>query len=184
MKTTLPALAAIFVLGTALPALADWNEVGHVDVRHNGERFMRDVRMGGAVEQLQLRAEGDDVFCRSVRATFGNGRTRDVFHGVLHRDDAVNVDLPGDRRNLRNLSFQCGTQHRGGARIRVAADVGRYRDEWRRNPDFGRLWSRSFNWGSDVVNDWQYLGAENFRGRGDTEIASPAGVDAISMPWR
>ncbi|MEP6830384.1 MAG: hypothetical protein ABI963_08600 [Rhizomicrobium sp.] len=169
MKATLPALAAMLVLGTAIPALADWDEVGRINLRSRNDREMQDVRLGGAVEKLQLRAEGDDVFCRSVRATFGNGQTREIFRGPLRRGDATDVDMPGDRRNLRNLSFQCGPQHRGDASIRVVADVGRYRDEWRRNPDFDRVWARTFNWGSDLVNNWKFLGSEDFRGRGDTE---------------
>lgn len=169
MKTTLPALVALLVAGTALPALADWNEVGHVDVRFRGDREVQEVRLGGPVEQLQFKAEGSDIFCRSVRATFGNGRDREIFRGPLRRGDTRMIDLPGERRNLRALSFQCASERRGDASIRVVADVGRYRDDWRRNPDFDRMWARTFNWGSDLVNDWQYLGSEDFRGRGDTE---------------
>src|SRR3569623_43866 len=169
MKTALPALAAILVLGTALPALADWNEVGHVDVRFRGDREMQDVRLGGPVEQLQFKAEGSDIFCRSVRATFGNGRDREIFRGPLRRGDTRMIDLPGERRNLRGLSFQCASQRPGDASIRVVADVGRYRDDWRRNPDFDRMWARTFNWGSNLVNDWRFLGSEEFRGRRDTE---------------
>lgn len=169
MKTTLPALAAILVLGTALPAFADWNEVGHVDVRFRGDRATQDVRLGGPVEKLQFKAEGSDVFCRSVRASFANGRDREIFRGEIRRGNSRDIDLPGDRRDLRNLSFRCASQHRGDASIRVVADVGRYRDDWRRNPDFDRLWARTFNVGSNLVNDWQFIGAEDFRGRGESE---------------
>ena len=107
MKATLPALVALLVVGTALPALAEWNEVGRVDVGFRGDREMQDVRLGGPVEQLQFKAEGGDIFCRSVRATFGNGRDREIFQGPLRRGDTRMIDLPGDRRYLRGLSFQC-----------------------------------------------------------------------------
>jgi hypothetical protein len=185
MKLALPVLAALFCLGAAPAAFAAWDNIGRVDVGFRGDRVVRDVRFGGAVEGLQLRAEGDDITCRSVRARFGNGADREVFRGRIRRGDSVTVDLPGDRRNLRNLSFRCAADHPGRAGIRVVADVGRYRDEWRRNPDFDRLWARTFNWGSDLVNDWQYLGSEDFRGRGDreTRFAGWKGrrIDALAL---
>lgn len=160
----LTALAA----GT-VPALAAWNEVGQVSVHDGGDRFMRDVRMGGPVERLQLTAEGRNIFCRSVRAEFGNGADREIFRGVLKRGQPATIDLPGERRSINNLSFQCASQSRGGATIRVSADLGRYGDTWRRNPDFSRLWGKLFNLSSNLVNDWQYLGAEEFSGRNDRE---------------
>ena len=185
MKTALPALAAILFLSAAPPALADWNEVGHIDVSFRGDRERQDVRLGGPVEQLQFKAEGSDIFCRSVRATFGNGRDREIFRGPLRRGDTRMIDLPGERRYLRGLSFQCASERRGDASIRVVADVGRYRDDWRRNPDFDRMWARTFNWGSDMMNDWQYLGSEEFRGRGDNEtrFAGWGGrrIDAVAL---
>ena len=92
MKTALPGLAAILFLSTALPALAEWNEVGHVDVRFRGDREMQDVRLGGPVEQLQFKAEGGDIFCRSVRASFGNRRDREIFRGPLRRGDSRMIE--------------------------------------------------------------------------------------------
>ena len=185
MKLALPVMAVCFCLGAAVPALAAWDEVGRVDVGFRGDRETRDVRFGGAVEGLQLRAEGNDINCRSVRARFGNGADREIFRGRLRQGDSTNIDLPGDRRNLRSLSFQCTTDSPRRASIRVVADVGRYRNEWRRNPDFDRMWARTFNWGSDLVNDWQYLGAEEFRGRGDheTRFAGWRGrrIDALAL---
>ncbi|HEY4275218.1 MAG TPA: hypothetical protein VGM68_07025 [Rhizomicrobium sp.] len=185
MKATLAALAAMLFVGTAVPAFAAWDEVGRVDIGFRGDRETRDVRFGGAVEGLQLRAEGNDINCRSVRARFGNGSDREIFRGRLRQGDATNIDLPGDRRSLRSLSFQCTADSPRRASIRVVADVGRYRDEWRRNPDFDRMWSRTFNWGSDLVNDWQYLGAEDFRGRGDRETSFAGwrgrNIDALAL---
>jgi hypothetical protein len=153
-----------------VPALAAWNEVGRVSVRDGADR-VRGMRMGGPVERLQLTAEGRNIFCRSVRAEFGNGADREIFRGTLKRNNPTMIDLPGERRNINNLSFQCASRSRGEATIRVSADVGRYADTWRRNPDFSRLWSNMFNLSSNLVNDWQYLGAEEFSGRNDRETA-------------
>jgi len=165
--------------------MGEWDEVGQVDVHRQGERFTRDIPLGGPVDRLQLTATGGDVLCRHVRATFGNGRSREVFHGTLREHRAQPVDLPGKERDVRKLSFQCGAVHDRNATIRVAADIGRNRDAWRRNPNFNRLWAKTFNWGSELVNDWQYLGAETFQGRRDSEnrFAGFRGrhVDAVAL---
>ena len=185
MRTKSILLVSAFVLGTSLPASADWDRVGHVRLQGRNDQATEQVRLGGAVERLRLTAEGANVSCRSVRAEFGNGREQEIYQGALPRNKSIDVDLPGDRRNLRNLSFRCGVQNRGDAVIQVSADVGRYRDEWRRNPDFSRLWGRAFNWGSDVVNDWHYLGSKEFSGRDDSEsrFAGWRGrrIDAVAL---
>jgi hypothetical protein len=159
----------LFTASFALPAFAAWDEVGRLSVSPNAERFEKDFRMGGPVERLRLTAEGDDILCRAVQAQFGNGADRQVFRGPLRRGQTTDIDLPGESRVIRNLSFQCRSEHRDGATIRIGADVGRYRDVWRRNPDFARFWARTFNWGSDLLNNWQLVGSENFRGRDEEE---------------
>jgi hypothetical protein len=157
------------LLCAATPALADWDHIGDIRVQYRGDRATEQLRLGGPVERLELTADRSDMFCRSVRARFGNGRDREIYHGTLQRGQDVNVDLPGDTRTLRALSFNCAAQDRSGGVIRVSADIGRYRDEWRRSPDWRRTWSRLFNWGSEQANNWQLVGAEHFEGRGDSE---------------
>jgi hypothetical protein len=183
MKKLLP-LLILAVAGTSVPAYAAWDDLGRVEIHSRHDRDSQNVRLGGAVERLRLTAEGGNVECRSVRAEFGNGRSSEIFQGTLRQNRATDVDLPGDRRTLRNLSFRCGTD-RGAAVIRIFADVGRYRDEWRRNPDFARMWGRAFNWGSEMVNDWHYLGTEKFSGRRDREnsFAGWGGrrIDAVAL---
>jgi hypothetical protein len=185
MKNLSILLVSTFILGNSLPASADWDRIGQVRIQGRNDQAAEAVRFGGAVERLRLTAEGANVNCRSVRAEFGNGREREIFQGALPRNKSIDVDLPGDRRNLRNLSFRCSVQNRGEAFIRVSADVGRYRDEWRRNPDFSRLWGKAFNWGSNLANDWHYIGSEEFSGRDDSEsrFAGWRGrhVDAIAL---
>lgn len=179
-KSKLAILAAMLCLGAAAPALADWDNIGSIDVGGDDRRGPpgammradRDVRsfdFGGPVERLQLRAERSDVMCRSVDATFGNGQRTNVFSGRLPQNRPVNVDMPGRERSIRRLEFNCRADSFRGATIRIVADVGRYRDDWRRNPDWQRNWSRVFNWGSQMVNDWQMVGQERFEGRRDVE---------------
>lgn len=67
----------------------------------------------------------------------------------------------------------------------MSADIGRYRGDWQRNPDFGRVWSRMFNWGSNMVNDWRYLDSVSFEGRRDRENSSAGwkgrNIDAVAL---
>lgn len=170
-KTRLAVFAALLCAGAATPALADWNNIGSVDVSQGRDRDMRTFNLGGPVDQLRLRAEDGDVYCRAVNATFGNGATRQVFSGRLDQNRATNVDLPGNNRNITRLAFNCSADRRGGATIRIAADIGSHRAEWQRNPDFARTWANVFNWGSNAVNNWQYTGQVSFEGRRDSESA-------------
>jgi hypothetical protein len=78
-----------------------------------------------------------------------------------------------------------------GGNIEIAADIGRYRAEWRRSPDWDRTWSRMFNWTDEEprfgendrlerdryitgpldTSGWINLGARSFEGAFDREVA-------------
>jgi hypothetical protein len=165
--------AALFCLGLAAPALAAWDSLGtvNVDGRPGTDRDARTFNMGGPVERLQLRAERSDIECRSVRARFGNGNRRDIFHGRLREGRTVDIDMPGNARNLNRLAFACTALDRRGGTIRISADVGRYRNDWMRGPNWRSTWARMFNWGSNMANDWRLVGTERFEGRRDSERA-------------
>ena len=185
-KGKIALLATVLCVSAAVPAYAAYENVGRVEIGNRNDmrgrdrdrfdrrdRNMGDVkvfRLGGAVDSLQVRAEGSDISCRSVDATFENGRTRSVFNGDLREGRTVNVDMPGRERGIRSLDFNCMARGRGdNAAIRITADIGNHRDEWRRSPDWNNSWSKVFNWGSNAVNNWQMIGQERFEGRGDTE---------------
>jgi hypothetical protein len=171
------ALAAVLFSGAAAPALAAWDRIGSVDISSRNGTQAQYENFGGRVEALALQARDADVTCRDVTATFGNGQTANVFHGVLQRGRNVTVDLPGEARMIRRLDFDCRASDRGGARVDIAADVGRYQAEWRRSPDWDRMWSRIFPWANDrrFGNDryvtgqldtsgWTRLASERFEG--------------------
>lgn len=185
MKRLMLVVSATLAIGIALPALGAGDEIGRLHISPDGGRFERDVPMGGPVERLYLTAEDDDVFCRSVRAQFANEADREVFHGLLRQGRTADIDLPGERRNVRALSFQCRSEHRGGGTVRVGAEVGRYRDAWRHHPDFNRLWARAFNWGSNLMNGWALLGSETFSRRHESEKRFAGGrgrhIDALAL---
>ncbi|MDR3527801.1 MAG: hypothetical protein P4L57_11015 [Rhizomicrobium sp.] len=163
------ALSAFLCAGAATPALAAWDHIGSVTIdRHDG-RDARSFDFGGPVSALQLRAEDGDVRCDAVRATFGNGSVSTIFSGRLREGRDTSVDLPGGNRAITNLAFDCDS--RGHARIEISADVGQYHSEWMRGPNWQKSWAKVFNWGSNAVYDWKYLGQERFEGRDDSERA-------------
>lgn len=166
MKTSRVALlSALLCAGAAMPALADWDGIGVVRLHRSQSQT---VDLGGPVMRLRLQAEESDVRCRAVRATFANGRTKTIFSGRLREGRPSTVDLPGNLRRISRLAFECDT--RGNeARIRVFADIGDYRSDWRRGPNWHDTWAKMFNWGSNEIYDWKYLGQERFEGRRDRE---------------
>lgn len=185
MNTTrLAALAAVLCVGAAMPAYADWDNIGSVSVSHRRDHDTRYFDLGGPIDRLNLRAEGSNIECRGVNATFGNGHTRQIYSGRLYAGRTTNVDLPGNERNIKRLAFNCRAQGSHGT-IRIAADIGSHRDEWRHNPNFGRVWARMFNWGSNAVNNWKYAGQVSFEGRHDRENAFAGwrgrNVDSIAL---
>lgn len=197
------ALAALLFGGMALPAQAAhtdrWYPLGSVDFSWRGERERAWAHFAGPVERLNFLAEGNGVTCRNVRATFDNGRTMHIFRGSIRRGRSVDVDLPGRDRGIRRLDFNCRSEGRREATIQIAADIGRYRGDWRRNPDWERNWARTFNWGDDDRGDnrgdrddhrwdsdrWVRLGSESFEGRGDREVAyagwSGRSIEALAL---
>ena len=87
--------------------------------------------------------------------------------------------------------------------MRILADVGRYQNEWRGNPNWNQLYSQLFSWGNNGpgrpdANDrrgdgrsarnngpdnWIQIGTESFEGRNDRETTSAgwAGRDIDSI---
>ncbi|HEX3486952.1 MAG TPA: hypothetical protein VHT51_18000 [Micropepsaceae bacterium] len=171
-STHVVGLAAVLLSGIALPALADWDHIGSVDFSYRNTNDTQYGNFGGPVEALALRAQNSDVTCRDVTATFGDGDRAEIFHGFLPRGRNVAVDLPGRSHLIRRLDFNCHSMDRNGASVEIAADVGRYRAEWRRSPDWDRTWSRMFHWndndrqvtGQLDTSGWITLGRERFEG--------------------
>ena len=175
------ALAAVLCMGAAVPALAAWDRIGSVDFSYRTSNDTTYGNFGGRVEALALQARDSDVTCRDVTATFANGDRTRVFRGTLPRGRNITVDLPGNGRLIRRLDFSCRSEDRGGARVDISADVGRYMAEWRRSPDWDRMWSRVFAGDRDRVygdryvtgqldtSGWITLGSKSFEGRFDHE---------------
>ena len=162
-------LAAIL----AGPALADWDRVGSVDIDYRLERTAQYGNFGGPVERVQLRAVGSDVACRTVTAQFGNGNTRDIWRGTLREGRPINIDMPGNARNLRSLDFLCRSTGRRG-RVEIFADTrGWGGGGWRPpiGPDRPPVQQPGWN-----ENDWIALGSARFASHeGETTVEGANG---------
>jgi hypothetical protein len=180
-------LATALSFGMAMPAMADWDRIGGVDVSHSRDRDVVYSRFGGGVDRLRFDARESDVNCRSVKATFRNGRTREIFHGRIRAGRFAVIDLPGDNRHIRKISFNCRAGSVHGATIAIMADIGSYRSEWRHSPDWNRMWSRLFHWGTPGPgnNDWVRIDTKSFDTRNDLEVTvagwSGRHVDRIAV---
>jgi hypothetical protein len=186
-------------LGIAAPAMADYVRLGSVDVGYRADMDTAYSRFGGRMESLRLTASRSDIYCRSVIVRFDNGETQNVFSGMLDENRPVDVDLRGRARRVDNISFLCRSDGFRGGKIYVAGEVGRYRDEWRRDRDWDTTWSVMFgggmdsdhhdwdgdhrgdgdhhddgdrrgDWGGGMgASDWVSLGTQSFEGRNDRE---------------
>ena len=200
-KTRLLALAAALCASTALPASAQpaygpngpwdrpggWDRIGSVTFSFRPDRETEYGNFGGRVERLSFLARNANVRCRNITATYANGRTDSLYRGQLRQGRSIVVDVPGQSRMIRRIDFNCRSlERREPARVDIAADIGQYRAEWRRSPDWDRMWSRMFNWGDERYGDTRYgrdryvagelatdgwitLGTEVFNGRADRE---------------
>jgi hypothetical protein len=165
-KSCLLALAATLCASAALPAQAAWTKIGRVDFAYGVDKDAAYGNFGGPATALQLTARDSDVACKYVRATFGNGSTANVFQGMLPQGRATRVDLPGDRRNVQKLAFECRAFVRSGAHIDIEADVDAYRDQWRRNPLWAKFWAavQLPPVAPAPVNNWVPIGTQQFVG--------------------
>jgi hypothetical protein len=149
MKISAVILAALAV-GTAVPAFAAWDRIGSVDFSRRDTHGVQYGNFGGPVEALGLRARGSDLHCNAVTATFGNGHSQQVFRGELPEGREVKLDLPGGERRVDRLDFDCQPIDARNGSVAVSADVvadvGQYRDDWRKSPDWERTWSKVFDW--------------------------------------
>jgi len=172
----LPIFALFAAIGAAAStsAFADqYVRLGSVDVGFRTDRDTAWTRFGGGMEGLRLAADRSDIRCRSIVAHFGDGTQQNVFSGELRDNRPIEVDLRGGTRRVRDISFTCRSDERAGGKIYIAANVGRFRSEWQRSPDWMLSWSRLFNWGPTASaydpNYWVPLGRQRFNDRHDRD---------------
>lgn len=172
MKKLSCAAAIAALVAISAPAYAGWTNIGSVHFDYGVDRDTAYGNFGGPATALQLTARGSDVNCKYVRATFGNGSTANVYQGMLRQGTGVRVDLPGDRRNISKLAFECRSYARAGARVDIAADVDAYRAQWARNPLWAKLWASLMPPPPPAnTGGWVPIGVERFVGPRDASTA-------------
>ena len=126
--------AGLLASGAAIPAFAAWDPVGTVDF---SVRDTHDAKLGNFKGYaVGLTARNSDVMCERVTATFGNGRRSEIFHGQLPRGETVTIDLPGYQQSVDRVDFDCRPTEGWRARVDIAADIGRLRNERPSYPDY------------------------------------------------
>lgn len=140
MKSRVLATAALLCAGAISQANAAWDPVTAIDIHYGHDRDIAYTEFGGPIERLRFTADREDLFCRSIRVTFGNGTTREVFTGNLKARETSIVDLPGIEREVTRIDFNCSTAVQRGALILVAAELGSYRERWLTNAYWSHYW--------------------------------------------
>lgn len=116
------AIAAMLMVGSAIPALAAWNHVGNVEV--SPYRYT-DVQLGnfnGPVERIRFHANGR-ADCDNIRVRYDNGETREVYSGALYDGQDQTITFPDQSSLVNAVSFSCRAAREGGAQIAVTADM-------------------------------------------------------------
>jgi hypothetical protein len=169
-RVSLSAAVLAASLAFAAPSFAQFVRLGTVDVGFATDMETVYSNFGGPVERLRFSTDRSDVLCRSIRVRYTNGRTDNVFSGALRQDRPVFVDVAG--RRIDSIHFTCRSDRFRGTRIFVEAEVGRYMDQWRRSPDWLRLWAGIFAPPPPArppVGRWTTLGRQSFVGTNDSD---------------
>lgn len=174
-------LLAFAAAGLSPAAAADLRQLGEARMDPKSEMFVQRVAVRAPMERLQLRAEGGDVHCLSVRASFRDGETRVIFHGAVPQDDPVVLPLEGGDTSIRQLRLRCSGPEE--TRLLILADVGRFAGEWSGDSTLEWALGTAQSWGSSLIHDWQLLGAERFGSRyAENRIAvAESGVTALAL---
>jgi hypothetical protein len=174
-RSTIMFMAAAMAFGLSTPASADYVRLGSVDIGFHIDSDTAYSHFGGRMEGLRFTASRSDIYCRSIVVRYRGGDRQNVFSGRLNERRPIDVDLRGRARYVDSIHFVCRSQEWRGGKIYIAAEVGRYRDEWRHDRDWDRTWSGLFGAGPGPHHgfgpggDWVSLGRESFEGRNDTE---------------
>jgi len=78
---------------------------------------------GRNIDALALVPMNDDAVCTRVRATFGNGETRDLTLGsdFIAQDHMMTMGLPGIRRDVTRIDMNCRAEHGNMVTVQVLA---------------------------------------------------------------
>jgi hypothetical protein len=124
-----------------VPARAELKNLGTVYLDRAGAPVQFRDAFAAPVEQIAFKAVHGDVSCDSIRATFANGRTEDLYRGTLSHG-ANPRSMPPDAGAIQRIDFSCqSTSQMAG--IEVMVELGRHEAAWRSHADWnGKWWYR------------------------------------------
>jgi hypothetical protein len=145
-------IAAALVTGTAVPALAAWNQMGNAQIPSEHYSTIQVDGFTGPVERIRLHADGR-ADCDTVRVQYNNGESQQVFSGALYDGQDQTISFPEGARPVNALSLNCRATSDEGSHIAVAADV----------PAFGRVPQAAYSYGSTAPqHDVTLLASRDF----------------------
>jgi hypothetical protein len=139
-KTHLIGIAALLAAGTSLPALADWNHVGDMEVSPDHYSNAQLSGFTGPVEQIRLHSSGRSD-CDNVRVTYENGDTQSVFAGTILSWQDQLITFPDQSREVKAVSLNCRATNGIGTHIAVSVDASAFssRDSYAASDSYGAI---------------------------------------------
>lgn len=108
-------------LGAALPASADVQQLGSVNIAAGHFTHVRWARFDGPVARLRFVPENDTIECDHIDVTYHDGTTHEVFSGVMTQASTETVTFPEGDSRIAHVDFTCMARSRDGARIALSA---------------------------------------------------------------
>ncbi|MGF1457209.1 MAG: hypothetical protein ACFB6R_17760 [Alphaproteobacteria bacterium] len=103
-----------------------WTRVGRVTFRDRLEREVRYTDFPAAVSSVRFEAQGSSIRCRSVTARYANGRSSQIFAGVIAAGRSKIVSFRRDRR-MTEMRFVCQSERGRQGRLLIAGKFDRDR---------------------------------------------------------
>jgi len=124
-RARLLALTALFTLGAAAPALADWMPVSQIplDAGRSVNIVDASAALPDRVEALSFRADNTDVVCRSVDGIFRSGMTMRLFSGVMPAGQEKVIHMIPVHRDITRIDLHCRAANGGAGDILIAANI-------------------------------------------------------------
>ena len=121
-----------------VPAHAEMKTLGTVYLDRAAPTVQFRDALPAPVERIGFKSVHGDVFCDSIRATFSNGRTEELFKGLVNPGGDERA-LPNDAGTIQHIDFQCNS-YASVPGIEVRAELGRHEAAWRNHADWNSKW--------------------------------------------
>jgi hypothetical protein len=108
-------------LGCALPAMADVQQLGAVNIAADRYTDVHWRHFEGEVARLRFVANNDTIHCDHINVTYHDGTTHMVFAGTIPKDSTETVTFPEGDSRILDVDFACKADSVDGARITLSS---------------------------------------------------------------